>query len=187
MKIRGFGQAAILQAAFPQQATAGGDSSLVPIRIAVDQRTNSIVASGTDGDLAVVEAILTRLDEDGIEARRTTVYRLQNAPATDVANAITTVLQQQSNLQLQQAQLTGVITVGEQFESQVFIVPEPVSNSLIISATPEYFERIASLIQELDERPPMVLIQVLIAEVDSTRSVSSMAKGRNSSAEFVTI
>jgi hypothetical protein len=44
-------------------------------------------------------------------------------------------------------------------------VPEIVSNSLIISATPKYYERIKQLVLELDAQPPMVLIQVLIASV----------------------
>ncbi len=39
------------------------------------------------------------------------------------------------------------------------------SNSLIVSATPRYYEDIRELIEKLDERPPMVMIQVLIAEV----------------------
>jgi general secretion pathway protein D len=53
----------------------------------------------------------------------------------------------------------------EQIEKEVVVVPEPVSNSLIVSATPRYFEEIRKLVEEIDARPPMVLIQVLIAEV----------------------
>ncbi len=47
----------------------------------------------------------------------------------------------------------------------MIVVPEVVSNSLIISATPRYFKEIMKIIEDLDRRPPMVMIQVLIAEV----------------------
>src|SRR5690606_38623541 len=50
-------------------------------------------------------------------------------------------------------------------EREVIVVPEPVSNSLIVSATPRYFQDIREIVEQLDARPPMVMIQVLIAEV----------------------
>jgi type II secretory pathway component GspD/PulD (secretin) len=46
------------------------------------------------------------------------------------------------------------------------VVPESVSNALILSATPRYFDEIADLIEKLDAEPPQVIIQVLIAEVE---------------------
>ena len=45
------------------------------------------------------------------------------------------------------------------------MVPEPVGNRLIVSATPRYFDEITQLIEKLDEPPPQVVIQVLIAEI----------------------
>jgi general secretion pathway protein D len=135
----------------------------VPLRFSVDPRTNSIVASGAPGDLNVVEAILVRLDEGDIRQRKTTVYRLKNAPAIDVANAINQFLTSERQVQ----QLAGQQTVSpfEQLEREVVVVPEAVSNSLIVSATPRFYDEIAKVVEELDARPPMVMIQVLIAEV----------------------
>lgn len=145
-----------------QTATGSGDSSLVPLRFSVDTRTNSIIASGTVGDLNVVYQILVRLDEGDIRQRVTTVYRLRNSPAADVATAINELLTNQRDLSQQNAELT---TQFEQFEREVIVVPEIVSNSLIVSATPRYFDEIKKVVEDLDRRPPMVVIQVLIAEV----------------------
>ncbi len=145
-----------------QTATGAGDSSLVPLRFSVDTRTNSIVASGTTGDLNVVYQILVRLDEGDIRQRVTTVYRLRNSPAADVATAINELLTNQRDLSQQNAELT---TQFEQFEREVIVVPEIVSNSLIVSATPRYFDEIKKVVEDLDRRPPMVIIQVMIAEV----------------------
>lgn len=153
----GFG--AFAQAA---QGAFQGENPLVPLRFSVDQRTNSIIASGSAGDLNVVEAILLRLDESDVRQRQSVVYRLKNSPAVDVANAINEFLRSERAVQ----QVTpGVVSPFEQIEREVVVVPEPVSNSLIVSATPRYFEEIKRLVEDLDRRPPMVMIQVLIAEV----------------------
>jgi len=148
----------------PMLQTAAGtdESSLVALRFAVDMRTNSIIASGSMGDLNVVEAILMRLDDSDVRHRRSVVFRLKNSPATDVAIAINEFLRSERQVQ----QLTpGLTSPFEQIEHEVVVVPEPVSNSLILSATPRFFEEVRGLIEQLDARPPMVMIQVLIAEV----------------------
>ena len=154
---------------FQQQTTpfgagiGAGESSLVPLRFSVDYRTNSIIATGSAPDLDVVEAILLRLDESDLKRRKSRVYRLLNVPAQDVANAINQLIATQRQVELLAPE---AVTPFELVDREVIVVPELVSNSLLISATPEYFEEIAELVKELDERPPMVLIQVLIAEVE---------------------
>lgn len=156
--------AAGAQGAVPGQGTAtgGGDSAIVPLRFSVDQRTNSIIASGNAGDLQVIYHVLTRLDEGDIRQRQTAVYRLRNAPAQDVANALTQLLQQQLTL-IQIA--PELVTPVETLDRQVIVVPEIVTNSLIVSATSRYFQEISRIIETLDRRPPMVVIQCVLAEV----------------------
>jgi len=145
-----------------QTAAVEGESSLVTLRFAVDMRTNSIIASGSRGDLQVVEAILLRLDDSDMRDRKSIVYRLRNSPAQYVAQAINEFLRSERQVQ----QLTpGVLSPFEQIEQEVVVVPETVSNSLIVSATPRFFEEVQALVEQLDQRPPMVMIQVLIAEV----------------------
>ncbi len=146
-----------------QSATGAGESSLVPLRFSTDLRTNSIIATGAAADLDVVEAILLRLDESDASQRKSRVYRLLNAPALDVANAVNEFLRTERQITVDVN--PEAVSPFEQIEREVVVVPELVSNSLIISATPRYFEEITKLVEELDERPPMVLIQVLIAEV----------------------
>ena len=63
------------------------------MQFSVDTRTNSIIAVGSREDLAVVEAILLRLDEGDLRERKTTVYRLNNAFAENVAQALNNWLQ----------------------------------------------------------------------------------------------
>jgi len=158
-----FGQTTTNQSEPPvRTGAAEGDSSLVSLRFATDVRTNSIIASGSLGDLAVVEAILLRLDESDVRERKTTVYRLKNAPAPDVETAINEYLDQEQQLPNIGE---GLFSTFELLDREVIVVAETVSNSLIVSATPKYYDEIKSLVEQLDERPGMVMIQVLIAEV----------------------
>lgn len=149
----------------PAVRTGAGesDSSLVSLRFGVDVRTNSVIASGTPGDLAVVEAILMRLDDSEVRNRRSIVYRLRVAPAEAVAKAINEFLRNERQVQ---TATPGLYSAFEQIDREVVVVPESVSNSLIVSATPQFFDEIEQLVRKLDERPPMVMIQVLIAQVD---------------------
>ncbi len=139
-----------------------GQSGPVRMQFSVDTRTNSIIAVGSREDLAVVEAILLRLDSGDLRERQTTVYRLNNAFSEDVAQALNNWLQTE-----RQAETQSEITISpfEQIEREVIVVPERATNSLIVSATPRFYNEVIRIIQELDERPPMVLIQVLIAQV----------------------
>ncbi|TWU35948.1 secretin N-terminal domain-containing protein [Novipirellula artificiosorum] len=145
-----------------QLSSAPGESSLAPLRFTVDVRSNSIIATGSDGDLKIVDALLLRLDEADAMQRQNTVYQLKNSPAVDVALAINEFLR--NTRQVENAS-PGTLNPYAQLEKEVVVVPEPVSNKLIVSATPRYFDEVRRMIEKLDEQPPQVMIQVLIAEV----------------------
>lgn len=145
-----------------QTAAGAGESTLIPLRFAVDLRTNSVITTGSAGDLNVVEAILLRLDEGDIQQRRTRVFRLRYAFAVNVADAINELLTQERNILTQQQ---GVLSPFEQIQREVVVVPEVVTNSLIVSSTPRFYDEVVRIVEDLDRRPPMVVIQVVIAEV----------------------
>ncbi len=146
----------------PQLSGADGEGSLAPLRFSVDTRTNSIIASGSAGDLTIVEAILLRLDDSDVQERKSAVYRLKNSPAIDVARAVNDFLRSERTVE---RAAPGGASPFQQIEREVVVVAEPVSNSLILSATPRYFDDIRDLIERLDAQPPQVMIQVLIGEV----------------------
>ena len=168
----------LLQSLFPSQ-TAGqnqqgqlgiqvasaddASSGLIPLRFSVDPRTNSIIAVGGGGALRVVEAVIFRLDESDIRRRNTTVIKLRNSPVTEVSTAINQFLQSQRDL----AQIDpNIVTNQELLEREIIVVPETITNSLLISATPRYFEEIQKIVANLDQAPAQVVIQALIVEVE---------------------
>ncbi|MEQ1904317.1 MAG: hypothetical protein ABL888_09050, partial [Pirellulaceae bacterium] len=78
------------------------------------------------------------------------------------AQAINNFLRSERQVQINS---TGTTSPFEQLEREVIVVPEPFGNRLILSATPRFFKEIETLIEQLDEPPPQVMIQVMIAEV----------------------
>ncbi|MCS6976896.1 MAG: hypothetical protein NZM31_07805 [Gemmatales bacterium] len=145
-----------------QFLTLGGNAP-ASLRLAIEPRTNSIIVAGGRSDLVLIEALITRLDEAEITHRINCPYRLRNTNATDIANTLTTLLN---------AELTsGYGTLSPYFlqiEKQAFVVAEPISNQILISATPQYFDEILRLVKELDADQPQVVIQVMIAQVRLT-------------------
>ncbi len=146
-----------------QKVSATDGSALINLRFSFDTRTNTIIASGPAGDLQVVEDILNRLDAQDVTDRKPRVYRLSNAPALDVVDAINAYLEPRNDIVTNDPRSVGAFI---QADRSVIVVAEIVSNSVIVSATPAQRAEIEELIRGLDRRPPMVKVKVLIAQVD---------------------
>lgn len=146
------------------EGAADSSSSLVPLKFSVDKRTNSVIAVGAREALGVVEAILLRLDESDLRARQNVVIRLQNSQATLIAQSIGQFYQSQRDIA--QAADPNLVSSVEQMEKEVVVVPDTTNNSLLLSATPRYFNTIESMILKLDAQPRQVIIQALLVEVE---------------------
>jgi type II secretion system protein D len=148
-----------------QQQGAEGSDGQAPtaLRLSVDARTNSIIALGPPDTLRAVEAIIIRLDNSDVHQRETTVIRLKNNASDNVARAITEFVRSQR--ELQQIDPEALSSV-ELLEREVFVVSEPVSNTLLLSATPRYFAQLKQMIEKLDAPPAQVIIQALLVEVE---------------------
>jgi type II secretory pathway component GspD/PulD (secretin) len=82
------------------------------------------------------------------------VCRVRHVPAQDLANVVHGVLRSESQ--------TGNGPAGR--AQAVAIVPDSITNSLIISAAPQVFEEIIDMVEILDHRPATVQVRALIAE-----------------------
>ncbi|MDD3586380.1 MAG: secretin N-terminal domain-containing protein [Thermoguttaceae bacterium] len=148
----------------PAVPHADGEDSFVPVRFATDSRTNCIIATASPKDLKIVEALILSLDRKDTMERTEVVIPLRNVQALSIAKAIDDYLSRKQNLEI----ASEAMSVYQMFESQVIVVPESITNSLIISATPRYRDEIVKLVESFDNDPPQVVIQVLIAEVTLT-------------------
>ena len=147
-------------------STSSAESSLVPLRYSPDQRTNSIIASGSAEDLEVVESILLRLDSQGFAERITEVIWLRHQTAADVALALQTYVQQRTQTVNTIQQFQQGLGPYDLPDRDLIVVPEPVTNSLLLSVAPRLYEDVRRLVDRLDRRPPMVMIKVVLAEVN---------------------
>ncbi len=132
------------------------------MRLTVDTRTNSLIYAGSENDVRIIEAMLVKLDEAPIQERQWEVFHVKNSTAVDIATAFNNFISAELGVGSRDAQLTAF----QDFYQEVVVVPEPITNKLLISATPKYLSRVLQLIHEIDMEPPQVVIQVLIAEVD---------------------
>jgi len=150
--------------------TEGSSSSLIPLRFSADLRTNSVLAVGSAESLGVIEAILLRLDASATEntsQQLVTVIPLRNAPADQVAASLLDYLTQQQALWQSGSDLFSNV---ERIRKEVVVTADLNSNSLIVGASPQYFDTVIQVIEALDAQPPEVVIQALLVEVtlDST-------------------
>lgn len=145
-------------------ATAAS-SSLVNLRFSTDQRTNSIIASGSASDLEVVESILLRLDTSGFAERITEVIWLRHQSAPEIAAAIQSYVQQRVQTVNTIQQFQQGLGPFDLPDRDLVVVAEVETNSLLLSVSPRLYTDVRRLIESLDRRPPMVLIKVVIAEV----------------------
>lgn len=106
-----------------------------------------VAANKTARDLVV--QFLAQTDVVGGNHRRVFQYNLATQTAADVV----------SNLQ---ALIKAVIKNA----SEIVVVPDKVSNSLFINASPEEYAEIRRLLTRLDFRPPSVEVDMVIAEVN---------------------
>ncbi len=135
--------------------------AIIPLAITVDQRTNSIVAVGSRNDLFVIESLIAKLEDTQIQERHHVVYKMRNAQAVDVANVLNDFVTKTISVYT----TAGLMTPWLMVVRQVLISADPISNSLIISATPQWQEELMRLIYQLDIMPAQVMISVLVAEV----------------------
>ncbi len=150
----------------PLQLTLSGGvtpegAPIIDLRLTVDERSNSLLIAGSRNDLNVAEAIIDNLDNAPVSERRNIAIRLRNQQAADVANAITPFYTALMTVFKNDNQATAYLDL----QRQVIVQAEPISNSLLISATPQYFDEVLRMIANLDTVTPQVVVQVLVAEV----------------------
>jgi type II secretion system protein D len=173
----------------PYTATIGSAEQYA-LTVTIDLRTNSLLLGGTDHYVGLAAHIIEELDSSPALERITKVYRMKNAQAKEVEIALKNFVEQERQRvtllggeslgasgggaggTTQQSVGTALAgeTVQQLLEREVAIVGETNSNTLLLSASPRYFERFETIITALDEPLAQVLIQVILAEVTLDKS-----------------
>lgn len=158
------------EAPSPMGPLFGTELTAVPderqqLSITVDSRTNSLLVSGSPTYLDLVADVVTELDNIEANERETFVYALRNSEATEVARVIGNFVEEEQRKLIETLSTDQLGSAARVLEREVTIVGDEKSNTVLVSASPRYMQRVQEMIKELDVDPPQVLIQVLLAEV----------------------
>ncbi len=118
--------------------------------ITVDRRSNALVVSGPIELVDQVRILASRLDTQSNNLV-SAVEQLNYADATALADVVL-------------RSISGQVEDGGNPET-IRIVPEPSSNSLLVTAPRERVESIVGMIRFLDRRPQQVLVEAVIFEM----------------------
>jgi len=104
---------------------------------------------------------------DALEAneRETFVYQLRNAVASDVAQVLGEFVAQEQQKMIATLSADQLGSAARLLEREITIRGDEKSNTVLVSASPRYIDRVKEMIRQLDVDPPQVLIQVMLAEV----------------------
>ena len=149
---------------FTLQGFVPEGAPLIELRITVDVRTNSLIIAAGPNELDVIDAIIARLEESGPRERISKIIHLRYASAADVANTLQGFLTNALTI----VKSSGQNTNFTEFERDVVVFAEPITNQVLVSASPNFMGELLQMIEQLDIEAPQVVIQVLVAEVDLT-------------------
>jgi general secretion pathway protein D len=135
-------------------AAAGEDA----IKIFPDERTNALIVVASPEDTERVLALVEELDRQTPESKtRVRVKRLSYSNSDDVASVLTSLTAGRTGEGL------PTITVGSY----------PEINALVIDASPQDFDLLDQIIEDLDIPRDQVMVEVIITEVDLGKSLSA--------------
>jgi general secretion pathway protein D len=161
------------------QAAAGVPSSPEPRIIAYEPR-NALVIAATEDDFNLISDLIQRFDQETPPLSQVAVIRLNHVAAEDIADTLTQVLeglgtaltgpqQGQGPQPAGRPQQQGIRrTGGRNEEYQPQVVPDAVSNSLIIAANQRTIVALKDIISQLDVPKDQVLLEATLISLTRT-------------------
>ncbi len=150
-----------------QQGRKSDPQAAVPTLVA-DERTNSILLGGAPSERLRLRALITHLDSPTENIGNTHVVYLKYAKAKDMLTVLTGVAEGQAKAAQggKGASKAPAAAARSNFQIQA----DESTNALVITASPEMFRSLRSVIQKLDIRRAQVLIEAVIAEVQMDKT-----------------
>ena len=169
-----------------------GRALMENVALSIDDRTNTVIAAGTEDSVALVEVLVQRLDTElGLGWVEVKVLPLRFADAESVSQLIESVLVEGSTelpaaipLQNQAARLR-IMNKGRQAESDVFVPmtrllirPDGATNSLVVVGTAANLQVIDGLVAMMDVESafPGALVRIYPLENASASRLTGVLK-----------
>ncbi len=152
------------------------DAETVPanqLRIAVDERTNSVLLSGDRTQRMRMRALIAQMDDPLDHEGDTHVIYLRYARATELVDVLAGVSEHMQRAREPETEA----------RREINIQADEATNSLVVTAPPGILQSLRSVISQLDIRRAQVLVEAAIAEITSQRGaergVQWFADGRD--------
>ncbi len=165
----------------------GGTVRQQRVAAAADDQTNAIVVSAPPDVMTIIADVVAQLDADPTAEESIFVYPLTNAKANDLEPVLQNIFsesagtpggraQQGGGFRGRQGQPAAETSVAAgamvaDLAGKVYVVAEETTNSLLVRTAPRYFDRVRTILDELDRPIRQVLIKVLIAEITHDASL----------------
>ncbi|MHB1660787.1 MAG: type II secretion system secretin GspD [bacterium] len=158
------------------------------VKIIPYKQANSLIIMATPQNMGKIINLVKSLDvKSGSRNALIHVYRLKYAKAKTIASILTSVVSKSKNNNKQfsaapnipgrpplsnaAASSANISAVGGySLVGNSIIIPDKEDNSLIIEANSGQYRQISAVIKQLDRRRKQVFVQVIIAEIDLTKS-----------------
>ncbi len=148
-----------------------GDSTstpVLPLKVAVDPRTNSLIVSGAPKRIHEVKKYVELIDVPKRAKGKVHVVRVLNAEATRLAEQLNAISLEETPVR--GAGRGGAAIAKLSGRSYSIVADEP-TNSLLIQADPITFGLLADVIGELDRIPPRVAVEVSLWAVETSEAL----------------
>ena len=149
---------------------AAGKNAAKTVKLAADDRTNSVLVTGDRSSRLRMRATISYLDtplEDG--SGNTHVIYLKYAKAENLAKILTGLKEEGKKSAASKVKAAPQkITTGSVISQNAIIQADEETNALIITADPNTVKNLRAVIRQLDIRRAQVLIEAIIAEITIT-------------------
>ncbi|MBE9564532.1 MAG: type II secretion system secretin GspD, partial [Proteobacteria bacterium] len=155
-------------------AGGGAKDASKKVKLAADDRTNSILVTGPRSSRLKIRTTITYLDtplEDG--GGNTHVIYLKYAKAENLVKILTGLKEQgssKSSTISKGKKTASKVTTGSVINQNAIIQADEETNALIISADPNTIKNLRAVIRQLDIRRAQVLIEAIIAEITISKN-----------------
>jgi general secretion pathway protein D len=165
-----------------KRGSGKGPLSASKVTLAADERTNSVILAGERGTRMQMRATIAQLDTEPEETGNTHVIYLSYAKAEDLAPVLTGL---GKTKQADNSQKKGV--AATRAKAGFDIQADPSTNALVITAPPDIFRSLRSVIRKLDIRRAQVHIEAIIVEVspEQTKELGIQWLGASNNAGIV--
>ncbi len=134
-----------------------GSAVVYNVAFSADARTNTVIVSGRESSIALIDALITQLDSDKpISLYPIKIIAIKHASASDISKLLSSIM----NKRLARAKALGVGKSSERMRT--IIQADARTNSLLISASDENFTEISKIVNQLDSADVAGFTPILI-------------------------